>query len=178
MKIIPAKFEYDWSKSHCGVMACSFYQTFKFMPEVSPILDMLLPHLETPFTEYVVDVKVAMLMPNQWACIPNWHKDFVPRDENNIEQESLITGEKIYLWVSGPPLTEFKDRFGNIRTYNPQHWIQFTQNDVHRGSMCTEFIWRCFIRVMPKKFLYKNTKNINQLRRHNQVYLDVNNFRW
>ena len=169
----------DWSKSHNGVMLCSFEKTIKFMPEVEPILNELLPSLILPINEYAVDVKIHMLMPKQWPCIPNWHRDFIPRDKDLKRSAKKITGELMFMWLSSAPLTEYKDSI-NKKVYlkQPQKWHSFTQHDLHRGTMCEEHIWRCFIRVIPKKFIHPSTINIGQVRRHIQVYCDSRKFNW
>tara|TARA_R110000772_G_scaffold54130_1_gene123580 strand:- start:81633 stop:82154 length:522 start_codon:yes stop_codon:yes gene_type:complete len=170
--------ERDWSKSHNGVMLCSFEKTIELMPEVEEILEGLYPILEFPKEEYFVDVKIHMLMPKQYPCIPNWHRDFVPRDENMERDFRAITGEKMYMWLSGTPLTEYKTTEGVDYLKGAQEWHTFTQNDLHRGTLCTEHTWRCFIRVIPKKFVHPFALNVGQLRRHTQVYLDSKKFNW
>ena len=173
------KYDIDWSKSHCGVMLCSFEQTKTMMPEVSDILDELIPQLESPVEEYLVDVKVHMLMKDQYPCIPNWHYDFMPRDENGERIPHQATDEKMYMWLSGAPLTEYKDRdTKEVFTKPAQQWHSFTQKDLHRGSVSEGHTWRCFIRVIPKHFVHTITKNVGEQRRHCQVYLDSNKFRW
>ena len=176
----------DWSKSHNGVMLCSFDETKRLMPEVTPILDELLNSnfLELKPEEYVVDVKVHMLMPNMYPCIPNWHRDFIPRDENLKRNHKGISGEKMYAWVSGEPLTQFMVKINNKRKFyfiEPKTWHSFTQNDVHRGTLCKIHTWRCFIRVIPKKFIHPTTINIGKIRQHIQVYIPetiVDKFNW
>lgn len=170
----------DWSKSHNGVMLCSFDKTVELMPEVKPILDELLGSgmLEFPKEDYVVDVKIHMLMPKQYPCIPNWHRDFIPRDENLKRDFKGITGEKMYMWLSGAPLTEYRKPDGSTVFKPAQQWHSFDQNDLHRGTVSDEHTWRCFIRVIPKKFVHQTTINVGQLRRHTQVYLDSNKFNW
>ncbi|AUR92236.1 hypothetical protein NVP1170O_123 [Vibrio phage 1.170.O._10N.261.52.C3] len=169
----------DWSKSHCGVMLCSYEQTVELMPEVQPILDELTSDLEFNWEDYVVDVKVHMLMPNQFPAIPNWHLDFMPRDENGERTPEKATGEKMYMWLSGLPLTEYKDRkTKEVYTKPPQQWHSFTQSDLHRATMSEIHTWRCFIRVIPKKFIHQTTINVGTKRIHTQVYLDSNKFRW
>ena len=172
--------EIDWSKSTCGVMLCSFEETIKLMPEVEPILQELIDSgmLELPVEDYAVDVKIHMLMPKQYPCIPNWHRDFIPRDENLKRNVRGITGEKMYMWLSGGPLTEYKDKEGNNYFKPSQVWHSFTQNDVHRGTMADFHTWRCFIRVIPKKFIHPTTINVGKPRIHTQVYLDANKFNW
>lgn len=170
----------DWSKSHNGVMLCSIEQTIKFMPETKEILNALIPFLQYHSDNYLVDVKVHMLMPGEYPCIPNWHQDFVPRDKNNKKVPSLKKPEDMmYLWVSGPPYTEFKTYQTKIFTQNRDSWRVFNQNDVHRGIKSEIFTWRCLIRLIPSWFLHPNVKNIGTIRRHTQVYIDnPENFRW
>lgn len=151
------------------------------MPEVAPILDELVESgmLEEPEENYVVDVKIHMLMPNQYPCIPNWHKDFTPRDSEGKRIKAELTNRKMYMWLSGNPLTEYKNKeTGATFTKSAQEWHSFTQNDVHRGTMSKEHTWRCFIRVIPKDFVHETTINVGQLRRHTQVYLDSKRFTW
>lgn len=167
----------DWSKSHCGVMLCTFAQTIELMPEVKPILDELIPHLQFDASTYLVDVKVHMLMPGEFPCIPNWHRDFVPRDENKTRLPHLVSGEQMYIWVSGEPYTEFLKEDG-AKALPHTEWKSFTQNDVHRGVESKIHTWRCFIRVIPAKFVHPGTINVGTLRRHSQVYLDAAKFKW
>lgn len=174
------KHEIDWSLSHNGVMLCSFEKTIEMMPEVEPILQELTDSgtLEFDVSEYSVDVKIHMLMPKQWPCIPNWHRDFVPRDIDLNRKFDKISGEKMYAWSSGAPGTEFKDKDGNDFMMSPREWHSFDQNDLHRGTMATEHTWRAFIRVIPTKFIHPHTTNVGQLRRHTQVYADAAKFNW
>jgi len=167
----------DWSKQHCGVMLCTFEKTIELMPDVAPILEELKPLLELPIEDYLVDVKVHMLMPGEWPCIPNWHRDFIPRDENKVKQPHLVTGEKMFIWISGHPLTEFASP-GDNYLLEPGVWMPFTQNDVHRGTMSNEHTWRGFLRVIPAKFVHPGTLNVGQIRRHTQVYLDAAKYKW
>lgn len=166
----------DWSKSHNGVMLCTLEQTKELMPEVSPILDELEP--EDSWENYLIDVKVHMLMPNQFPCIPNWHYDFLPRDEEGERIQGERSNKKMYMWLSSAPLTLYKHRDGTEYEKPPQQWHSFTQHDLHRGQMSQEHVWRCFIRVIPKEFVHETTKNVGELRRHIQVYADSSKFRW
>lgn len=168
----------DWSKSHCGVMLCSFGKTVELMPETKPVLDSIIPHLELDEDDYLVDVKVHMLMPGEYPCLPNWHTDFVPRDNNLKKLPKDITGHKMYLWISGEPKAEWKNA-PPIITSKGYDWVEFTQRCVHRGVKSKVHIWRCFIRIIPKWFVHHTTINIGQQRRHTQVYIDnPDNFRW
>ena len=175
----------DWSKSHNGVMLCDIQKAYELMPEIKPIIEELVNSgkLEFDADEYVVDVKVHMLMPDQYPCIPNWHCDFVPRDKELRLRPDLITGEKMYLWVSGEPRTEFRNPPNKINTGNYE-WVEFTQKDSHRGVKSTIRTWRCFIRLTPKRLIVdrptgnKDDSHRGELRRHSQVYLDAKNFNW
>ena len=168
----------DWSLSHCGLMLCSFEQTEKLMPEVTDILSSLKPKLELEPNDYYIDVKVHMLLPNQYPCIPNWHCDFVPRDKDGKKLYEKRTREKMYLWVSNPPLTRFKDEeTGVIKDIKEKTWVEFTQFDLHKAVKAESSCWRCFIRVIPRNFIHRNTLNIGKIRRHSQVYL-TENFTW
>lgn len=169
----------DWSKSHNGVMLCTYDQTKQLMPEVIPILEELTPLLEMSWDSYVIDVKVHMLMPDVFPCIPNWHYDFLPRDAQGERCEGEISDKKMYMWLSGTPLTIYKDRkTGKEYTKPPQQWHSFTQRDLHRGDVSSEHTWRCFIRVIPKEFIHETTINVGKVRRHIQVYCDSRKFRW
>jgi hypothetical protein len=82
----------------------------------------------------------------------------------------------MYLWISNGPLTEF--RKNGLNWYvEPQTWTRFTQQDEHRGTMSNSFCWRGFIRA-THKVIAPPQKCIDKLRRHSQVYLDSNNFKW
>lgn len=167
----------DWSKSHNGLMLCTYEQTKEYMPEVLPVVDKVLPFLEYSIDQYVIDVKVHMLMPGEYPCIPNWHCDFIPRDENYKKLPEKITGDAMYLWVSGEPRTEFEKPEDIVVL--PENWIKFTQKDLHRGVISKVHTWRCFIRIIPKWFIHPTTINIGTIRRHTQVYIeDPNKFRW
>lgn len=176
----------DWSKSHCGVILCDYEKTKELMPEVIDIIDDLVNsnQLQFDISEYLIDVKVHMLMPDQYPCIPDWHCDFVPRNkETKLKEPERITGEKMYLWVSGEPKTEFKEKPKVIDTPNTQ-WVEFTQYDYHRGVVATTRTWRCFIRLVPKCLITdrptsnKDDSHRGSLRRHSQVYLDANSYEW
>jgi len=174
------KHNIDWSQSHNGVMLCDFDKTVELMPEVEPILKELIQSdmLELPIKDYLVDVKIHMLMPKQYPCIPNWHRDFLPRDEQGKRIQGEFSDEKMYMWLSSAPLTEYFDEDSATYFKEPQKWHSFTQRDLHRGTMSEEHVWRCFIRVIPKSFVHSHTSNVGTLRRHTQVYLDAKSFSW
>lgn len=161
---------------HPGLFHCPLNEARKLMPEIVPTLN------EAPTQKgekYVCDVKVHMLMPGQWPCIPGWHRDMVPRDENLVPQPDLINTSKIMMmWLSGPPLTEFVDRRGaGIVKVEPRTWVTFTQEDEHRGTVSEIHTWRTFIRLVPEPLL--TPAPVDQwIRTHTQVYLNANDFSW
>lgn len=168
----------DWSKSHNGVMLCTINQTRELMPEVNDILDSIIPHLEHNPDDYMVDVKIHMLMPGQYPCIPNWHCDFVPRDLDLKQDRSKVTGDEMYIWISGAPHTEYKTYRRKIET-EVGPWTVINQKDFHRGVKSEIHTWRCFMRLIPKWFVHPTTINVGQIRRHTQVYIDEpDKFKW
>lgn len=97
-----------------------------------------------------------------------------PRDSRNKQiMEARDINQKIFLILSGPPFTEFKDG----RKIKPWEWNEFTQFDLHRGAKSTQHQWRLFARVAPIQLLKPAPSN-KWIRRHCQVYLDAANFQW
>ena len=158
-------------EQHNGVHRASWEQLCTHMPKVSLLISKDFPEDTNDFTW---DVKVHMLMPNQYPCIPNWHFDNVPRVNNDQDWSQVKVELPMYLWVSGEPTTEFR----NEGIIEPKVWKRFTQEDEHRGTMSTKFQWRGFIRATHKDILPSNPSGTNVLRRHSQVYLDSSNFSW
>lgn len=157
----------DWTQQHCGVLAATYERTLELMPDIEPILSTL-PDDVRAFT---FDVKVHMLMPRQYPCIPNWHSDNVPR-ENGVQRFDQIRPElPMWMWLSGPPLTQFKHGY-----VLPRRWHRFTQLDEHRGTAAADFTWRCFIRATHREIMPPRMEG--NLRRHCQVYLDAETYQW
>lgn len=158
----------DWSKQHCGVHQATAVEMLKLMPDLEPIISTF-PEDANHFTW---DVKVHMLMPGQYPCIPGKHVDMIPRDKEGKQDFSRARYDlKMWLWVSGHPLTKFGDNY-----IEPQVWVPFTQADEHEGTVSEQFCWRCFIRAVPHEIL--KPKSSDFLRRHSQVYLDASTFKW
>lgn len=157
----------DWSKQHNGVHQAPISALRKLMPDLSDLLDTF-PDDASKFTW---DVKVCMLAPNQYPCIPGWHVDNVPRIDGIQRFEMVRLDFPMYLWISGSPLTQFKHGF-----VTPKKWIRFTQADEHRGTISSEFSWRGFIRASHVDIL--PPKKEDWLRRHSQIYLDAETFQW
>lgn len=158
----------DWSKQHCGVHQAPFDVTLELMPDLAPVLNTF---PEDP-QDFTWDVKVHMLMPNQYPCIPNWHYDNIPRINGMQDFSKMRKDLPMYLWISGAPYTEFE--VGGFVA--PRTWKRFTQADRHRGSIANNNGWRGFIRATHIDIL--SPKEGDHLRRHAQVYLDANNFLW
>lgn len=157
----------DWSKQHCGVRQASYERTLELMPDLEPVLKTF-PDAASVFS---FDVKVHLLLPRQFPCIPNWHVDNVPR-ENGIQRFDLVRPElPMWLWLSGPPLTQFKHGY-----LQAGRWHRFTQLDEHRGTAAAETGWRCFIRATHKAI--RPPRDGDNLRRHSQVYLDAEGYQW
>ena len=128
-------FEIDWSKQHCGVHRSDWNSLAQSMPDVADLIIKTFPENVQNFSW---DVKVHMLMPNQYPCIPNWHFDNIPRINNVQDCNSVRLDLPMYLYISGEPLTEFRAG-GKIE---PRKWKRFTQKDEHRGTMSRDFQWR------------------------------------
>lgn len=165
--------EINWSLQHPGVHQATFQQLLELMPD----LHGLFKTFPDDPDNFIWDVKVHMLMPGQWPCIPNWHYDNIPRVNNKQDFDLVRYDLPMYLWVSGSPLTEFKDKDGTYFV-EPETWTRFTQKDLHRGTMSEDFTWRGFIRATHKGIKPANHAGHDPLRRHSQVYLDVNKFSW
>lgn len=168
------KYKIDWSKQHCGVHQATHQQLFYLMPDVG---DIVFDSFPEALSDFIWDVKVHMLMPGQYPCIPNWHYDNIPR-VNNSQDFSLVKPDApMYLWLSNAPLTLFR-KDGREWKVKPEVWYKFTQKDEHRGTISEDFQWRGFIRATHKSIMPANLKGHDPLRRHSQVYLDAQNFSW
>lgn len=157
----------DWSKQHCGVHQAPPEAVFDLMPDLIPLMQSF-PNVLSNFTW---DIKVHMLMPRQYPCIPDWHVDNVPR-VNGIQQFDQIQPDlPMYIWVSGAPLTQFRGGYLKAKT-----WQKFNQQTEHRGTAASEFGWRGFIRATHIGI--QKPKPDDWLRRHSQVYIDSTNYQW
>lgn len=163
----------DWTKQHCGVMRATFEELKELMPDLACIEETF----PSDVNYFIWDVKVHMLMPKQYPCIPNWHLDNIPRVDGEQDFSLVKTDKPMYLWISNTPLTEFRkdDKSWFIE---PQEWIRFYQTDEHRGTISEKFQWRGFIRATHKDILPPREEGHMVLRRHCQVYLDENTFMW
>ena len=164
----------EWKEQHPGVHQASWQQLQDLMPDVALLVAKTFVDDPAYFTW---DVKVHMLMPGQYPCIPNWHYDNVPRVNNVQDWDRVNLDKPMYLYLSGHPLTEFR-KGDSIWTVPAGEWYRFTQEDEHRGTVSETFTWRGFIRATHKDILPANKAGSNPLRRHTQVYLDAANFKW
>lgn len=159
----------DWSAQHCGVRKATLMELVRLMPDLE---DLLATFPDDPF-DFSWDVKVHLLMPRQYPCIPHWHTDNVPR-VNGIQRFDLNDLSKpMYLWLSGAPLTQFKHGY-----LKPQAWHRFNQADEHRGSPAAEHGWRGFVRATHKDIVAPYSDPADMPRRHTQVYLDSETYQW
>lgn len=157
-----------WSKQHCGVHQAPLEAVIDLMPDLANIMTTF-PEDAADFTW---DVKVHMLMPRMYPCIPGWHVDNVPREESGPQQFDRVSLDApMWMWISGGPLTQF--RTGYVL---PEKWHRFTQADEHRGTAAAEFSWRGFIRGTHKSIMKPKTGD--WLRRHSQVYVDEVDYQW
>jgi hypothetical protein len=158
----------DWSKQHCGVHQAPYLAAEALMPDLKEVFETF-PENRQDFTW---DIKVHMLMPRQYPCIPGWHVDNVPRaSDGRQEFDKVRLDLPMWMWVSGGPLTQF--RTGYVR---PGEWVRFTQACEHRGQAASEFTWRGFIRATHSDIL--PVKKGPWLRRHCQVYVDEVDYQW
>lgn len=178
----------------CGLIACPLPDAATHLPELSALYESV--PVACP-EQWVIDVKIHMLMPGQYPCIPNWHCDFVPRDASGATRFDVTDNSPLMLlWVSGGPLTEYLAtpfetsehltghddvaramRGQPTARVNPQRWYQFSQHAPHRGVVATEHCWRVFARVTHSA-LNPPRPTVSPVRRHAQVYLDASNFVW
>lgn len=87
----------DWSKQHCGLRSASIQDVHRLMPDLSKIVAGFPNDPE----QFSWDIKVHLLMPAQYPCIPDWHCDNVPR-VNGIQQFDAVAPHlPMYLWLSG-----------------------------------------------------------------------------
>lgn len=181
----------------CGLHRAELAEAYDLLPELWDLYNSA--PVENP-EDWEVDVKIHMLMPNQYPCIPNWHCDNVPRVDGQTRFDLVEDGvEPMLLWISGTPCTEFLSHSieadlipANHRelsmliqgrldlettTIPPQHWISMNQLTPHRGCISTRNQWRVFIRLTHKSITSARPV-VSKIRRHAQVYLSADTFSW
>lgn len=185
--------EKDLSVGTCGLFRMNLQEAIDTQPYYAELLRSApIPNPQ----DYEVDIKVHMLMPNQYPCIPNWHCDNVPRTEGILDYTNWKEETPpMLLWLSGNPNTEFisedievssvKDHqeLTSLLENTPKkkapsnQWIAFTQHSPHRGTMSEDFTWRVFVRITHKS-ITPSREVLSTMRMHSQVYLDANAFGW
>lgn len=100
---------------HCGLFRAPLNLASGLMPSMHPLI------ASAPVSDpenWELDIKVHMLMKDQYPCIPNWHCDNVPRREGRTSYDLIgdhsgphmfgyEQGPPMYLWLSDVPTTEF-----------------------------------------------------------------------
>ncbi len=188
------------SNQYCGLFRCPVVEAAPLLPELRKLfidaIMMLVEQGHDPY-EWEMDLKIHMLMANQYPCIPNWHCDNVPRFFGCTDYEEIKDDTPpMYLWLSDSPTTEFvKDCFtyeGMVNSHGElagiigdkpttkapaKTWISMNQKTPHRGSQAEANGWRVFVRLTHKSITPARPVN-DYIRRHCQVYLDPNTFEW
>lgn len=178
----------------CGLFRCPLPKAYELMPELSALYDSA--PVKNP-EEWELDLKIHMLMKDQYPCIPNWHCDNVPRDGAGVRYDKIDrTAPDMLLWVSHGPLTEFLQNplhvdsvpTGHLELANaikgaptqsiePEAWTAMDQRTPHRGTLAAEDGWRIFARLTHKSITPVRPV-LSHIRRHCQVYLDATSFEW
>lgn len=178
----------------CGLFRCPLPKAYELMPELAALYASA--PVENP-DEWELDLKIHMLMKDQYPCIPNWHCDNVPRDGEGVRYDRISrTAPRMLLWVSHGPLTEFLARTlvtaeppkGHrelaeaikgepVQAIEPEAWTSMDQRTPHRGTQALEDGWRIFARLTHKSITPVRPV-LSHIRRHCQVYLDATSFEW
>ena len=151
------------------------------MPEILPLLDVLSCDQlgqDQNLCQFIYDVKVHMLKPGMYAGIPDWHCDFVPRDEDGKRDPSKVwLSQTMFMWVSGHPAPMIKIAKDEFQM-EQRVWFAFNQSTMHRATKCEADTWRLFIRATPGNIHPASKTGAECLRRHSQVYLDSDDYSW
>lgn len=179
----------------CGLFRAPLDEAQNLLPELRALYNTA----PVPFEDWAkweLDIKIHMLMPGQYPCIPNWHCDNVPRIDGKLCYDKADPDVPMYIWISSGPETEFLQRphecftptdHGQLRELigwmgtprfrlQPQTWYRFDQLSPHRGHAATENCWRIFARLTPRE-IAPGRPVISKIRRHAQVYLP-SDFHW
>lgn len=189
----------------CGLFRASKEEGEHLIPELKPLFDSFpLQNSE----DYEFDVKIHMLMPGQYPCVPNWHCDNVARDANkalNYAGTDATRQVPMLLWLSNGPCTEFLERSMTMPTVPTNHgevadFINTLKGSIGDDVAVTRFVppqqWVQFSTAAPHRgrasaqhqwrvFVRATHRSIlpvrpkvHALRRHAQVYLDAAQFTW
>lgn len=175
----------------CGLVSCPLAEAEEALPELAALYATVpVRHPD----QWIIDVKIHMLMPGAYPCVPNWHCDFVPRDDTGTRYDLAGREPLMFLWVSGGPETEYLrnppaltvdshadlSALAGVDAPTPieaQRWYQFSQLSPHRGTPAREHCWRVFARL-THTMLDPPKPTVSVIRRHAQVYLDAAAFTW
>lgn len=175
----------------CGLISCPLPQASEALPELRRLYESA--PVDDP-SEWIIDVKIHMLMPENYPCIPNWHCDFVPRVGGATAYDAANADPLLWLWISGQPETEYAantleaevrshadltplSKQFEVRRVDPQRWYRFSRLSPHRGTIAEKHCWRVFVRLAHKSIAPANPTS-SVIRRHAQVYLDAAKFSW
>lgn len=180
----------------CGLFRCPLDQAYRVAPTFNELYDSA--PVSDP-SEWELDLKIHMLMKNQYPALPNWHCDNVPRVDGVTQYGAIDdSSPRMLLWISGGPHTEFlthdecipeipmghSDLAGMIKMKGfdtmlipGNTWISMDQRTPHRGTKSTGFSWRVFARLTHRSIAPARPV-LSHIRRHAQVYLDPETFSW
>lgn len=180
----------------CGLFRCPLPLAYELMPELAALYRSA--PVDNP-EEWELDLKIHMLMKDQYPCIPNWHCDNVPRDAAGVVdyRQTSDLAPPMLLWVSDGPETEFlaaplnlptprghrelaesiRESGAAVQKIVPQVWTSMDQLTPHRGTKATKDGWRIFARLTHRS-ITPDRPVLSYLRRHCQVYLDATSFEW
>lgn len=180
---------------YCGLFRCPLEKAKIVMPAFEELFDSAPVENKE---DWEVDLKIHMLMNDQFPCLPNWHCDNVPRFDGFTDYSKCdMNNPKMLLWISGAPYTEFlkndqefnlplshadlaesiKNKVVETVKIKGQCWISIDQLTPHRGTISTESTWRVFTRLTHNSIAPVRPVN-NVIRRHCQVYLNPESFSW
>lgn len=180
----------------CGLFRCNLADAHIMLPELKALYESA--PVDNP-EEWEIDVKIHMLMKDQYPCIPNWHCDNVPRVDGKVRYDMVDSLKPpMYLWVSDEPTTEFfrydtevgrplQDHGGISPLINEyaiettripsMTWVSLDQLTPHRGTASKSYTWRVFARLTHRSIAPVRSVD-SVIRRHAQVYLDAEKFTW
>lgn len=181
------------STMDCGLFRMNMKEAIDNYPYYKELLESA--PVKSP-EEWEVDIKVHMLMPGQFPCIPNWHCDNIPRVDGELQYSQVSKDTpKMLLWLSGGPYTEFLTQEADVDTPKTHQelsslvedyktfkipsnrWIELDQHTPHRGTSAQYDTWRVFVRLTHKS-ISPSREVVSTTRRHCQVYLDKDAFGW
>lgn len=192
------------SDQYCGLFRCPLEKAYDLLPDLNQLFTdamMMLAQEGHDYTEWEMDLKIHMLMKDQYPCIPNWHCDNVPRVRGKTRYDLIDDSvSPMYLLLSDSPTTEFLSEHviigeppkglthgslkGIIDKYKlptvkapAMTWISMNQRTPHRGTVAKENGWRVFVRLTHNSITPIRPVT-DYIRRHCQVYLNPNTFEW